>query len=209
MHSSRLFLSHPLVHLCTDLIHLCNDHSLTLSLFISSIRTDHRTADLLTDQSHLCLSLSHPDGLTLSHSGSKLELEQYLSEVEHFVKNQAFEILDYWKVNATKYRVLSQLARDVLAMPISTVASESAFSTGGRILDPFCSSLLLSMVEALVCTQNWLQSNLPISFRKAMDDVEEFEQYDSGKWKFIYLYFYFCYSFSNVSFINLLLLTSN
>ncbi|KAL7208295.1 hypothetical protein ACSBR1_030115 [Camellia fascicularis] len=65
-------------------------------------------------------------------------------------------------------------------MPISTVASESAFSTGGRILDPFRSSLSPSMVEALKCTQNWLRSNLPISLRKAMDDVEEFEQYDSG-----------------------------
>ncbi|KAL7238995.1 hypothetical protein ACSBR2_004984 [Camellia fascicularis] len=53
-------------------------------------------------------------------------------------------------------------------------------STGGRILDPFRSSLSPSMVEALVCTQNWLRSNLPISLQKAMNDVEEFEQYDSG-----------------------------
>ncbi|XP_028116579.1 zinc finger BED domain-containing protein RICESLEEPER 2-like [Camellia sinensis] len=87
-------------------------------------------------------------------SGSKSELEQYLSEDEHFAKNQTFEILDYWKVNATKYRVLSQLARDVLAMHISTVASKSAFSTGGRILDSLRSSHSPSMIEALVCTQN-------------------------------------------------------
>ncbi|XP_028104475.1 zinc finger BED domain-containing protein RICESLEEPER 2-like [Camellia sinensis] len=64
-------------------------------------------------------------------SGSKSKLEQYLSEVEHFAKNQTFEILAYWKVNATRYRVLPQLARDVLAMPIPTIASESAFSIGG------------------------------------------------------------------------------
>ncbi|XP_028126273.1 zinc finger BED domain-containing protein RICESLEEPER 2-like [Camellia sinensis] len=64
-------------------------------------------------------------------SGSKSELEQYLFEVEHFAKNQTFEIFDYWKVNATKYRVLSQLTRDVLAMPISTIASKSAVSTEG------------------------------------------------------------------------------
>ncbi|XP_028061486.1 zinc finger BED domain-containing protein RICESLEEPER 2-like [Camellia sinensis] len=64
-------------------------------------------------------------------SGSKSELEQYFFEVEHFAKNQTFEILDYWKVNATRYRVLSQVARDVLAIPISTVALESAFSIGG------------------------------------------------------------------------------
>ena len=33
--------------------------------------------------------------------------------------------------------MLSKMARDVLVVPISTVASESAFSTGGSILDPF------------------------------------------------------------------------
>lgn len=49
------------------------------------------------------------------------------------------------------------MARDVLAIPITTVASESAFSTGGRILDDFRTSLTPFMLEALVCTQNWLR----------------------------------------------------
>jgi hypothetical protein len=55
-------------------------------------------------------------------------------------------------VNSTRFPILGRLARDVLAIPISTVASESAFSTGGRILDDFRSSLTPFMVEALVCT---------------------------------------------------------
>ncbi|CAL5401528.1 unnamed protein product [Camellia sinensis] len=63
-------------------------------------------------------------------SGSKSKLKQYLFEVEHFAKNKTFEILDYWKVNATKYRVISQLARYVLAMLISTVESESVLVQG-------------------------------------------------------------------------------
>ena len=50
--------------------------------------------------------------------------------------------------------MLSKLARDVLAVPVSTVASESAFSTGGRILDPFRSSLSPLMVQNLVCAQD-------------------------------------------------------
>ncbi|KAH9669822.1 BED-type domain-containing protein [Citrus sinensis] len=49
---------------------------------------------------------------------------------------------------------------DVIVVPVSTVASESAFSTGGSILDQYRSSLTPDMVEALILTQNWLRSSL-------------------------------------------------
>lgn len=78
--------------------------------------------------------------------------------------------------------MLSLLARDVLAMPVSTIASESAFSIGGCI-DPFRNSFNPETVEMLVCTQNWLQSNVPISLlslRKVIDDVEQIEQSFTG-----------------------------
>ena len=67
-----------------------------------------------------------------------------------------FEILGWWKANSNRYQVLFKLARDVLALPISTVASESTYSTRGHILDPFQSSLSPLMVQNLVCTQDWL-----------------------------------------------------
>ena len=86
-----------------------------------------------------------------------------------------FEILGWWKANSDRYLVLSKIARDVLAVPVSTVASESAFSTGGRILDPFRSSLSPLMVQNLVCAQNWLQAHVPISFRKSKDEMEALE----------------------------------
>ena len=71
--------------------------------------------------------------------------------------------------------MLSKLARDVLVVPVSTIASESAFSTGGHILDPFRSSLSPLMVQNLVCAQDWLQALVPISFRKSKDEVEALE----------------------------------
>ncbi|KAH0702486.1 hypothetical protein KY285_016764 [Solanum tuberosum] len=40
-----------------------------------------------------------------------------------------------------RFHVLAEMARNVLAIPISSVASECAFSTDGRILDSFRSSL--------------------------------------------------------------------
>ena len=71
--------------------------------------------------------------------------------------------------------MLSKLARDVLAVPVSTVASESAFSTGGCILDPFRSSLSPLMVQNLVCAQDWFQALVPIFFCKSKDEVEALE----------------------------------
>ena len=74
-----------------------------------------------------------------------------------------FEILGWWKANSNRYQVLSKLARDVLAVPVSTVASESAFSTGGHILDPFQSSLSPLMVQNFfLCTR--LASSLGSNF---------------------------------------------
>ncbi|KAF7124301.1 hypothetical protein RHSIM_Rhsim12G0168900 [Rhododendron simsii] len=66
--------------------------------------------------------------------GGKSEVDKYLEELcEKETSN--FDILIWWKVNSSKYVILSKVARDVLAIPVSTVASESAFSTGGRVID--------------------------------------------------------------------------
>jgi hypothetical protein len=83
-----------------------------------------------------------------------------------------FDILNWWKVNTPKYPTLAAIARDVLAIPISTVASESAFSNGGRVLDTFRSSLSPLTVEALICTQDWLK-NRPMIYEEVFQDFME------------------------------------
>lgn len=63
-------------------------------------------------------------------------------------------------MNGSRYPILEKIARDVLDVLVSTVASESAFSTGRHIIDEYRSSLTPAMVMALICTENWLQSKL-------------------------------------------------
>ena len=53
---------------------------------------------------------------------------------------------------------LSQIAKDVLEIHVSTVASEFAFSAGGRVVYAFRSSLTPTMVEALIYSQQWLKA---------------------------------------------------
>lgn len=85
----------------------------------------------------------------------KSELDAYLEE-EYVREDENFEILSWWKTNSNKYPVLSAMARDFLAIPLSTVSSESAFSLGGRILSDNRSSMTPQTLQALVCCKDWL-----------------------------------------------------
>ena len=69
------------------------------------------------------------------------------------------------------------MARDILAVPVSTVASESAFSTGGRVLDTFRSSLSPKIVQTLICTQDWIRKDFkPISIEEDLSELEVVEK---------------------------------
>jgi hypothetical protein len=85
----------------------------------------------------------------------KSELDIYFEE-ECVEDIENFDILAWWKAHAEKFPILSVVARDFLAIPLSTVPSESAFSLGGRILGESRSSLTGEMLEALVCAKDWL-----------------------------------------------------
>ncbi|KAI5321670.1 hypothetical protein L3X38_030741 [Prunus dulcis] len=83
-------------------------------------------------------------------------------------------LLNWWKGNQTRYLILSQVAKDIFAIPSSTVASENVFSLGKRIVDPFRSSLHPKMVEALVCTSDWLRADEFSFYKEPTDDEVEF-----------------------------------
>ncbi|KAH9650349.1 BED-type domain-containing protein [Citrus sinensis] len=106
----------------------------------------------------------------------KNEVDKYLLDNCENCFDDSFDLLNWWKVNGGKYKVLSNVAKDILAIPISTVAYESAFSTGGRILDPFRASLSPKMVESLICGQNWLCSSR-IAVEEDTSSIEDMDFY--------------------------------
>ncbi|CAL5199326.1 unnamed protein product [Lathyrus oleraceus] len=100
------------------------------------------------------------------------ELEVYNSS-KCVKRDPNFDILVCWKRNSIEYPILSTMAKDILATPVSTVTTESAFSTGGRVIETYMSSLTAEMAKALICTQNWLRPSF--TYFKDMNLMEDFE----------------------------------
>ncbi|KAL2510976.1 Zinc finger BED domain-containing protein DAYSLEEPER [Abeliophyllum distichum] len=73
-----------------------------------------------------------------------------------------FDILRWWRQNERQYPIVSIIARDLLTPPVSTIASESTFSTGGRMLTDMRSRLKPDILESLMCLKDWEDAELRI-----------------------------------------------
>ncbi|MQM08913.1 hypothetical protein Taro_041770 [Colocasia esculenta] len=80
---------------------------------------------------------------------NKIDLELYFELPVLTNYNANFDVLAWWKEEEGKFPILAKIARDIL---------RSAFSTGGRILDSYRSSLKPSTVERLICCQDWIKN---------------------------------------------------
>ena len=62
--------------------------------------------------------------MELVEAKKKSELDIYLSEsILEESDDEKFDLLRWWKLNSKRFPILSSLACDVLAIPISIVAS--------------------------------------------------------------------------------------
>ena len=134
-------------------------------------RTINKTGIQLEDMENLFDEIVKETGI---HKSSN-ELDLYLNEAvetPHLLKGIEYDVLDWWKLNSGKFPVLSLIAKDIFAMQVLSVASESAFSTSGRVLDPFRSCLTHYMIEVLMCTKQWLKSEISIN-EKGVSTIHE------------------------------------
>ncbi|KAL0405556.1 UNVERIFIED_CONTAM: putative AC transposase [Sesamum latifolium] len=84
------------------------------------------------------------------------ELDLYLEENYYiFEKDKKdgkdFDVLEWWRVHALKYKILFIMARDLLAIPLTTIAFEATFSAESRVIDKYYASLTSVTVQMLMC----------------------------------------------------------
>ncbi|KAL2893533.1 Zinc finger BED domain-containing protein RICESLEEPER 2 [Bienertia sinuspersici] len=144
----------------------------TFTQDVYRIRGERENVDI----EELMTSKFQRDTGCMETSESKSELEKYLQEDKE-AKNPNFDILTWWKDQQKRYPILHKIDKDVLAIPVSIFASESNLSMWGRVLDDFRTSLTPKMVEALVCTNDWLRtSHTLLVIEENLLQLEEMEE---------------------------------
>ena len=83
------------------------------------------------------------------------------------------DVLAWWKKYKASYPVLLRIARDILTVQVSTVASESAFSQGRQQIGDHRHSLSGFSLQVLVCIRDWIRSERRNQNSEAEEGEEE------------------------------------
>ncbi|KAJ6790762.1 Uncharacterized protein M6B38_247925 [Iris pallida] len=115
----------------------------------------------------ICLKL-----IECPHTGAIISSE--ISKHVHETPDH-FAVLEWWKRHDKRFPVLSNIARDLLMVPVSTVASESCFSASSRMLSDRRSRLKPDILEAIVCVQDWMKADRRTQNQKDEEDHDVHE----------------------------------
>ncbi|CAO2201317.1 unnamed protein product [Urochloa humidicola] len=146
---------------------------------VGSVAT-HGNLSHLSPSSNLSRRTSASALLQAACSGASLappagtELTAYLDSDTVTQYDDDFCVLSWWHEHKRSYPVLSILAKDVLTVPVSTISSESAFSTTGRIIEERRRRLTPDMVEMLSLVKDWEQADA-----RLQHDIEDPELEDA------------------------------
>lgn len=130
---------------------LHNETDFLSSFFQSGLVHSGKEAEPLSN-----FDLFVSDTATSSTEDAKSELDYYLKE-KLLPRIRDFSILTWWKEHDIKYPTLCAIARDFLAIPVSAIASEFAFTFTGKFLDARRSKLPKTS-EAMMCAGDWLRA---------------------------------------------------
>nr|KAJ0210503.1 hypothetical protein LSAT_V11C400170950 [Lactuca sativa] len=104
-------------------------------------------------------------------TSSESQLQRYLNE-DPIRFDKGYDILTWCKTNAVRFPIVARMARDILGMQISTITSKSTFTNGRQVITNYRTNLSVVIVEALICTQNWIRkSSFPIYDYDEVHDI--------------------------------------
>lgn len=104
-----------------------------------------------------------------SMSNATDELTQYLSEPPAPIPT---DVLEWWKVNSTRYPRLSVMARDFLAVQATSLAPEELFCGRGDDIDKQRYCMPHDSTPALLCIKSWIQSGFKLKYKSSEIDYE-------------------------------------
>ncbi|GKV25108.1 hypothetical protein SLEP1_g34601 [Rubroshorea leprosula] len=104
-----------------------------------------------------------------SMSNASDELTQYLSEPPAPIQT---DVLEWWKVNSTRYPRLSMMARDFLAMQANSVMPEELFCTKGDEIDKQRFCMPHDSTQAILCIKSWTQGGLKLKYKSTEIDYD-------------------------------------
>jgi len=107
------------------------------------------------------------------------EISRYTTHLHVEYSNTKLDLLDWWRQHEGMLPILASMARDILTIHVSTVSSESAFSSSGRIIDDRRCSLSPEMIEALTVGKDWI-----LHSRRAQETFREIEIIDDFDTRF-------------------------
>lgn len=141
--------------MCFDLVkeyEINDETSRDPSLSCSKVdREVDESMDLLVGYNLCVSSISNFDTF-------KFKLDYCLEETV-LPRISKFDILTWWKTNGVKYPTLQRVAKDIMAITMSSVASKSVFSISGKHVTQHRNKFHLDILEALICAQNWYGQN--------------------------------------------------
>ncbi|GKD66352.1 zinc finger BED domain-containing protein RICESLEEPER 3, partial [Tanacetum coccineum] len=78
------------------------------------------------------------EGLPFNHFDNTRMTKVFQNHLQpkytHIEELAGYDVLGFWKANESTFPVISQMAQDILSVQTTSAASESAFSTSGRVL---------------------------------------------------------------------------
>ncbi|XWS37693.1 hypothetical protein CRYUN_Cryun19dG0066900 [Craigia yunnanensis] len=104
-----------------------------------------------------------------SMSNATDELTRYLSESPAPTKT---DVLEWWKVNSTRYPRLSAMARDFLAVQATSVKPEELFCRKGDEIDKQRFCMPHDSTQAILCIKSWTQGGLKLKYKSTEIDYE-------------------------------------